>query len=107
MHEDREDKEEALENAAHSASTLMNAAVRDIEQYAKDYASPELVGAWMRCAMQERAAVLITGQLQSIALQLKYLGNGDAGTTMGAIEALGGHLGEKLAQTAGALSDLG
>jgi len=38
----------------------------------------------------------IAAQLQLVAVQLKYLGNGDAATTMGAIEALGMHLGEKL-----------
>jgi hypothetical protein len=42
----------------------------------------------------------IAAQLQAVAVQLKYLGNGDAATTMGAIEALGVHLGEKI-QTAG------
>jgi len=38
----------------------------------------------------------IAAQLQLVAVQLKYLGNGDAATTMGAMEALGMHLGEKL-----------
>jgi hypothetical protein len=42
----------------------------------------------------------IASALQSVAVQLKYLGNGDASTTMGAIEALGVHLGEKI-QNAG------
>jgi hypothetical protein len=42
----------------------------------------------------------IASALQSVAIQLKYLGNGDASTTMGAIEALGTHLGEKI-QNAG------
>jgi hypothetical protein len=38
----------------------------------------------------------IAMQLQSVAVQLKYLGNGDVATTTGAIEALGMHLGEKI-----------
>lgn len=33
---------------------------------------------------------------ESVAIHLKYLGNGDAATTMGAIEAFGKHIGEKL-----------
>ena len=33
---------------------------------------------------------------KSCAVHLKYLGNGDASTTMGAIEAFGMQLGEKL-----------
>lgn len=33
---------------------------------------------------------------QSLANQVKYLGNGDAVTTMGAIEAFGANIGEKL-----------
>lgn len=38
----------------------------------------------------------IAAQLQTLAVHLKYLGVGDAATTMGAIEYLGVHLGEKL-----------
>jgi hypothetical protein len=34
--------------------------------------------------------------INNVAVALKYLGNGDAATTMGAIEALGAILGEKL-----------
>ena len=33
---------------------------------------------------------------ESLALHVKYLGNGDAATPMGAIEAFGAHLGEKI-----------
>lgn len=33
---------------------------------------------------------------QRLAVHVKYLGNGDASTTMGAIEAFGMHIGEKL-----------
>jgi hypothetical protein len=39
----------------------------------------------------------VANALQNIATQLKYLGNGDAATTMGAIEALGMQL-EKSAE---------
>ena len=38
----------------------------------------------------------IAAQLQSLATHLKYLGVGDAATTMGAIEYLATHLGEKI-----------
>ena len=40
------------------------------------------------------AAILLAGR--AIAYQLKYLGNGDASTPMGAIEAYGKLIGEKL-----------
>lgn len=42
------------------------------------------------------ALFAITEALVGIATQLKYLGNGNAGTTMGAIEGHAVHLGEKL-----------
>lgn len=38
----------------------------------------------------------IAEAINNVAVALKYLGNGDAATTMGAIEALGAILGEKL-----------
>ena len=43
---------------------------------------------------------------QNIATQLKYLGNGDASTTMGAIEAFGMHIGDKLEAMTAAISEL-
>ena len=43
---------------------------------------------------------------QNIATQLKYLGNGDATTTMGAIEAFGMHIGDKLEAMTAAISEL-
>lgn len=52
----------------------------------------------------------IAAELRSVGVHLKYLGNGDAATTMGAIEALGVHLGEKINDAgnavAGALSEI-
>lgn len=33
---------------------------------------------------------------ENVAVHLKYLGNGDAATPMGAIEAFGAHIGDKL-----------
>jgi len=44
---------------------------------------------------------------ESVATQLKYLGNGDAATQMGAMEALGLQLGEKLQAVADALEMMG
>lgn len=38
----------------------------------------------------------IAHAIESLATQVKYLGNGDASTHMGAIEAYGTHMGEKL-----------
>jgi hypothetical protein len=40
---------------------------------------------------------------EDAAIHLKYLGNGDAATTMGAIEAFGMHIGEKLDSLTGAI----
>ena len=40
-----------------------------------------------------------------IADQLKWLGNGDACTPMGAIEAYGKHIGEKMDELASAIRD--
>lgn len=44
---------------------------------------------------------------KSVATHLKYLGNGDAATTMGAIEAFGAHIGEKLEGLTSAISEIG
>jgi hypothetical protein len=44
--------------------------------------------------------------LMSVAINLKYLGNGDAATQMGAIEALGVHIGEKIDGMSTAISEL-
>lgn len=43
-------------------------------------------------------------QLAGIGVALKYLGNGDASTTMGAMEALGMHLGEAINSAANTIS---
>lgn len=50
------------------------------------------------------AAIVIAGR--AIAEQLKYLGNGNAATHHGAIEAYGMHIGEKLDRLAGAIESL-
>lgn len=44
--------------------------------------------------------------LQEVAVALKYLGNGDAGTPMGGLEALGLCIKEAGEQIAGAISEL-
>lgn len=46
----------------------------------------------------------IAGALNRIADQLKWLGNGDAATTMGAIEALGMHMEKAVNNVADAIS---
>lgn len=43
---------------------------------------------------------------RSCATWLKYLGNGDAATSMGALEALGVHVGEQLNRVATAISEV-
>lgn len=48
----------------------------------------------------------ISAQLKSIAMWIKYLGNGDAATTMGALEALGMHLGEKMSSVTEAIASI-
>lgn len=42
------------------------------------------------------ALLRIADAQESVAVQLKYLGNGDAATTMGAIEAFGMHIGQRI-----------
>lgn len=42
------------------------------------------------------ALMEIAGAQREVAVHVKYLGNGDAATTMGAIEAFGMHIGEKM-----------
>jgi len=42
------------------------------------------------------ALLKLASAQESTAVHIKYLGNGNAATTMGAIEAYGMHIGEKL-----------
>jgi hypothetical protein len=49
----------------------------------------------------------VADMLAGIALQLKYLGTGNAGSTMGALEFVATHLGEKLDRLSGAINELG
>lgn len=49
------------------------------------------------------AVLKLASAQESLAVHVKYLGNGDAATTMGAIEAFGMHLGEKIDILADAL----
>lgn len=48
----------------------------------------------------------IADAIYSLSHQLKYLGNGDAATSMGAIEAFGKHIGEKLETLSSALGEI-
>ena len=50
------------------------------------------------------ALFAIAKAIESLAIQVKYLGNGDAATPMGAIEAFGKHLGEKMDSLTDAIS---
>ncbi|MBV8739774.1 MAG: hypothetical protein JO007_21475 [Alphaproteobacteria bacterium] len=45
-------------------------------------------------------AVILAGAVQNLAKWVKYLGNGDATSSMGAIEHLATHLGEKVEEAA-------
>ena len=82
---------EDFENVASAILELSNAA-RD----AGRYISQALCG-------DDRT---VADALMSAAINLKYLGNGDAATQMGAIEALGAHIGEKIDGMSTAISEL-
>jgi hypothetical protein len=62
---------------------------------------------WQRAENTEEPGWAIAAALMSVALQLKYLGNGDAATPMGAIEAFGDHIGKKLDDLTNAISTFG
>ena len=49
----------------------------------------------------------VADKLGSVAFQLKYLGNGDAATPMGALEALGLVIKESVGSMASAISEVG
>jgi hypothetical protein len=66
--------------------------------YAREH--PELVAGYIQAAATVHAGEWISEQLGSIGTHLKYLGTGDAATTMGAIEFLGSHLGKALTEAA-------
>lgn len=51
------------------------------------------------------ALIQLAGATQSLSTQVKYLGNGDASTSMGAIEAFGMHLGEKIDSLSSVISE--
>lgn len=48
----------------------------------------------------------IAAALLNLAYEVKYLGNGNAATQVGAIEGFGMHLGEKLDSLTNAISDI-
>lgn len=48
----------------------------------------------------------IAQALQSVAKAIHYLGNGDAGTTMGGLEYVGASIREGMSEVASAVSDL-
>lgn len=52
------------------------------------------------------AAKEMAGAIGSVANELKYLGNGDAATTRGAIEGLGMLMREGLGEVAGAIASI-
>lgn len=53
------------------------------------------------------SSIAVAAEINRVAFWLKFLGNGDAATSRGAIEALGEYLGEKLDHVASALSSMG
>jgi|HubBroStandDraft_6_1064221.scaffolds.fasta_scaffold1012246_1 hypothetical protein len=82
----------AMRQAWMTAHDYMLNAKSDIdEMFGPGYAAkhPELVGAYMQAAAADYAAWVQLDRLEAIASALRALGNGDAATTMGAIEALG------------------
>ena len=50
------------------------------------------------------ALLKLANATESLSIWVKYLGNGDAATPMGAIEAFGKHIGEKLDELGDKLS---
>ncbi len=52
------------------------------------------------------AILKLSENVSNVAVHLKYLGNGDASTTMGAIEAFGMHIGEKIDNLTNAISTI-
>jgi hypothetical protein len=50
---------------------------------------PEVVVAFVQTASRDASATRLAVAVEGIAMWLKYLGTGDAATTMGAIEHLG------------------
>lgn len=67
--------------------------------------SPDLGEDYEESIGVERALFAIAIALNNVALQLKYLGNGDAATTMGAIEAFGVVVKEGFESLVSAISD--
>jgi len=69
--------------------------------------SPNEMDRNLECANVVDAMFAIARALDRIADQLKWLGNGDATTSMGAIEALGMHLGKSFDGIADAIERKG
>jgi hypothetical protein len=69
----------------------------------REQEDPRAAGAYAIAASN----IAVAAEIGRVAFWLKYLGNGDAATPMGAIEALSAHLGEKLDLVASALSEMG
>jgi hypothetical protein len=87
---------------------FFHGAIDDIDgEFGKGYAKqhPELIAGYMQAAATVHAGEWINDRLSEIGVHLKYLGTGDAATTMGAIEFLASHLGEKLSEAASKIAD--
>jgi len=71
----------------------------------RDQATDELERVGLEGTSEIAYAILrLAHATENLAVHVKYLGNGDAATTMGAIEAFGKHMGEKLDSIADALA---
>jgi hypothetical protein len=100
--------ETLMRQASATADEYLHKAVEGIdgvfgEGFAK--AHPELIAAHMQTAALDFGASVIANALRSISTHIKYLGNGDAATTMGAVEGLGMVIGEKLDALVSAVGD--
>src|SRR5215813_4887663 len=111
------DHEEELEESCGNAKLVMQSAREDVKEVwgvnfigkvnVAEYAP--IIAAYMNFVGQEMAtkqAKELTEQVEHVAHQLKMLGNGDADTRQGGLEALGGRLGEALEMLAYALKDI-
>ena len=101
-----------LRQASMTADEYLANAIADIDKrlgtgYAKTH--PELIAAFMQTAAIDMGSAVIAGAIEDLSETLgsaaRALGTGDAASTMGAIEFLAVHLGEKIGEAAAAIAD--
>ena len=97
----KQEKEDALDDSCETATQLLDNAVGVLDaKFGEGYSveHPKLVGAFMAVAFRDHASGKLNENLSAIAEYINRLGNNDADTRIGALEALGKVFDDRLSE---------